>query len=243
VRDGEMAATIGYTSTLRWDARAHVLGGGVLVVAAGAAASVPDVSDPVHIARVFLVCAAALVVGVVSTTPRRAELACTSKVAGGGFVIVVTLGIQFAVMQFGARNTTVLLPSAALMVWGLFITGFWKRWRIWKAPEPDNTTALLVTTAAALLVSIQAAALVTANIRAIASVGHPLWRLEAYYGWHFLDNIPILKVPETLHLAPPITTTSFWCGLVLLAYEVLVVLPVFAAATHVLRKTRARRDA
>jgi hypothetical protein len=229
-------ATLAGMGARRQLPRGHVIGGGAFVVAAALAASVPDVTGTAHLARVFLVCAAALVVGVVSAPPLDTGHACTSKVVGGGFVIAATLVIQLAVLHFGVRNTTVLLPSAALLVWGLLVTGFWKRWRVWKAPEPESGWALLVTTVAALLVSIQAAALVTANIRAVASGGHPLWRLEAYYGWHFLDNVPVLKVPETLHLAQPITTTSFWCGLVLLSYEVLVVLPVLAAAAHVARR-------
>jgi hypothetical protein len=182
--------------------------------------------------RLALVCVIALEVGRRSTTPERAERACTSQVLGGALVIVATAVIQLFIFALGARDQQVLLVSAAVLVWALVITGFWKRWRVWQAPDPERHLALLVTTLAALLVSIQAAAVLTANIHGGAE---SLLTIEGHYAWHLLDSIPALKVPNTLHISDPFTSTSVTCGSVLLAFKVLVVLPVLAAATYLLK--------
>jgi hypothetical protein len=188
--------------------------------------------------RFVLVCGIAGAVGWRSTTPARAERACTGQVLGGALVIAATGAIQLFILALGMRDDQVLLASAGVLVWGVLITGFWKRWHVWSAPDPDHHVALLVTTLAALLVSIQAAALLTANIH--GGPDHSLWTLEAHYGWHLLDSIPALKVPSTLHLSDPFTSASVRCGAVLLAFKVLVILPVLTAATYLLRGARGR---
>jgi hypothetical protein len=218
------------------NSRWQVVASGVATLAVAFAASLADVGSEAQYTRVFAVCLLALALGAVATTPQMAERACTRQVLGGVFVILATAGIQSVIIAFGMHNSTVLLPSAAVLVWGLLITGFWKRWRVWQAPEAQGRSALIVTTVAALMVSTQAAALLTANIQAVADAGPPLWTLEAHFGWHFLDNIPLLKVTETLRLSDPLTTKSFSCGVVLLAYQMLVVLPILGAVAHVLQR-------
>jgi hypothetical protein len=50
-----------------------------------------------------------------------------------------------------------------------------------------------------------------------------------FYGWHFLDALPLLKVNETLHWEKPLTYDSAWVGLLLLGFKVTVIVPVIAA--------------
>jgi hypothetical protein len=55
--------------------------------------------------------------------------------------------------------------------------------------------------------------------------------LSDFFLWHFLDAVPLLKIPETLKWGVPLTYTSGTVGLIVLVFKVVVILPVIGAFT------------
>jgi len=53
--------------------------------------------------------------------------------------------------------------------------------------------------------------------------------LQDFFLWHFLDAIPVLRVPETLLFKAPYAYTKGSIGWIVLAFKVSVVAPVIAA--------------
>jgi hypothetical protein len=59
-----------------------------------------------------------------------------------------------------------------------------------------------------------------------------------YYFWNFLDAIPALDVPETLHWARPAEFTDRLSGVLLLAYKLLAILPLVGILQAILSRAR-----
>jgi hypothetical protein len=55
--------------------------------------------------------------------------------------------------------------------------------------------------------------------------------LSDFFLWHFLDAVPLLKIPERLKWDVPLTYTSGTVGLIVLMFKVVVILPVIGAFT------------
>jgi len=53
-------------------------------------------------------------------------------------------------------------------------------------------------------------------------------RVVAFYCWHFLDLVPLIDVPQTLHWSRPLTYPDWRIGLLVLGFELTGVLPVIA---------------
>lgn len=52
--------------------------------------------------------------------------------------------------------------------------------------------------------------------------------IATFYAWHFLEAVPVLKIPETLRWAPPLMYTDSQTGVLVLTYKIAVILPVIA---------------
>jgi hypothetical protein len=61
---------------------------------------------------------------------------------------------------------------------------------------------------------------------------------EEYYIFHLLDEVPLLKIPETLDWEQPATFTDDASRALLLSYRILVILPVIRVAAELLRRER-----
>ncbi len=53
-------------------------------------------------------------------------------------------------------------------------------------------------------------------------------RIAAFYLWHFLDLVPLVNIPATLRWREPLSYTQSSIGALLLAFELIAVLPVIA---------------
>jgi hypothetical protein len=52
--------------------------------------------------------------------------------------------------------------------------------------------------------------------------------IATFYAWHFLEAVPVLKIPETLRWAQPLMYTDSQTGVLVLTYKIAVILPVIA---------------
>lgn len=57
------------------------------------------------------------------------------------------------------------------------------------------------------------------------------WRLQDLYLWHFMSSIPSLKIPETLLWQEPFRYKDHISGVLLLAFKIIVIVPVIASFT------------
>jgi hypothetical protein len=55
------------------------------------------------------------------------------------------------------------------------------------------------------------------------------WRLQDLYLWHFLNSVPSLQIPETLLWKEPFAYKDHLSGALLLAFKIVVVVPVIAS--------------
>jgi hypothetical protein len=125
---------------------------------------------------------------------------------------------------------------------------YWKYWLV--RPLPSRTTRVLLIELFACFamltsfISILLAALYQAHV--VGAKGN-LNLTSAFQAgnlaclWHFLDLVPVLKVPETLNwkLTHPFTGLS--AGLLMLVYELLVAIPVIAVGTELVGRARGAR--
>jgi hypothetical protein len=57
------------------------------------------------------------------------------------------------------------------------------------------------------------------------------WRLQDLYLWHFMSSVPGLKIPETLLWPEPFRYKDHLSGVLLLAFKIIVIVPVIASFT------------
>lgn len=62
-----------------------------------------------------------------------------------------------------------------------------------------------------------------------------LWSVNAYYLWHLVDALPVLGVTEALHWEQPVIFTDSWSGVLLLAFKVLLLIPMVRILFSALR--------
>lgn len=120
---------------------------------------------------------------------------------------------------------TFLLMTPIVVLAAILITGVWRNWVFWKNSRDDESQLSLLGTLAALVFLTEAFALYTAFDAHFDSVA----AIE-YYLWHLADAIPVLKVPATLNWTPDLEFSSVGAGVRLLAYKILVILPVIKLA-------------
>lgn len=71
-------------------------------------------------------------------------------------------------------------------------------------------------------------------------------RIQDLYLWHFLDSIPGMKIPETLHWQVPFQYEDGLSGFLLLAFKLVVIIPVigsFATWSNIAKGKRSESPA
>jgi hypothetical protein len=64
------------------------------------------------------------------------------------------------------------------------------------------------------------------------------WRLQDLYLWHFMSSVPSLRIPETLLWQEPFSYKDRLSGALLLAFKIIVIVPVIASFTVWVRLSR-----
>jgi hypothetical protein len=65
--------------------------------------------------------------------------------------------------------------------------------------------------------------------------------VEQYYAWYLADALPILELPKTLNWDQPFTLGDHQAGQLLLAYKLLVTLPIPGSIAYLINTPK--RDA
>ncbi|BEP13926.1 hypothetical protein acdb102_22370 [Acidothermaceae bacterium B102] len=147
--------------------------------------------------------------------------------------------VRVGVLPLRLLGVTCLILLAAVC---LGLLG-WVYWRIQLDPH-DRTPYRVAIPASATTVGICTigfAAITTVLIQrgAIATVpadGAPgLLRLETTYAWQLVDSIPFLGVTDALHWTPPVIFSDTAGGAMLLAFKILLLLPLLRVLVAGLR--------
>jgi hypothetical protein len=162
----------------------------------------------------------------------------------------IAIGLLVAVNASLGTWAVEWLPVAALLVlsaWAVRVGSFWQRWLPWL---PRKETAFTV-----LLDACRSLFMLTATFAAVTAVLHAhgwltatppgddqssVWTVLAYYGWSFLDSVPVLEIPKTLNWSLTTTFTDQASGALLLTYKLLVIVPVVGVVVELIQ--RRRRD-
>jgi hypothetical protein len=176
------------------------------------------------------------------------------------FLLIVPVAwILVGRVAFTAQDLTIppsvfeLLVAAVIVALTVFIvlmTGFNERWLPWRPPTGNLLFFRGFETALALLALTEgftAAMLLLSQVGAISiapSIAGPQaatarppdqWSAaESILIWNLLDMLPSVKAPQTLNWTLTYHVTDSLGGLVLLAYKVLVVIPVIGAIRKLL---------
>lgn len=142
----------------------------------------------------------------------------------------------------GLDDWTLLIYIAGATVFVLWLTEFWRRWLFLRTHNDHIVSSIAVNTVGALLMLIMTFSVLTGVLvaKGIVETRPPhmdnlFLRTEAYYLWHLWNVLPGLDTPETLRTYE---TTNAWGGALLFIYNVLVILPVAAALTRIVRRGR-----
>lgn len=73
-----------------------------------------------------------------------------------------------------------------------------------------------------------------------AGVTPGLWRVEAYYLWHLIDAVPLLDAPETVRWEQPVVFSDPWSGGLLLAFKILLLIPLIRVILSGFRLVQSR---
>jgi hypothetical protein len=141
--------------------------------------------------------------------------------------------------------------TVAVIWWVMKKTRLWERWAFWKADRVDSGRALVVSAilALALLTEVFTAAtvlLVTQD--AITTQGGNITdaniyaRTELLYLWQFIDAIPAIDATKTLNWEPPYHLNGIPGGSLLLAFKILVLLPIVGLIVDFIRHPRNKAD-
>ena len=159
-----------------------------------------------------------------------------------------------ASLGFAIVSLALALVPAGLYAW---LQGYWRLWLFWR-PLGVPVRALAAGAFAALICLSQAFASLTMLLadqgalelakafpqaRDTFGMSGTFGQLELYHLWHFADAIPALEVPDTLNWDEPEYFDGLGAGSLLLAYKLLVVLPVLTVLVAVFRRPdRAARE-
>ena len=137
--------------------------------------------------------------------------------------------------------------TAFALWWVMRQSGVWERWAFWKPERVASGRALVVSAilVLALLTEVFTAAtvlLVTQD--AITARGSDItdaniyWRTELLYLWQFVDSVPAIDATTTLNWKPPYDLNGISGGSLLLAFKVLVLLPIVGLIVDFIRHPR-----
>lgn len=161
---------------------------------------------------------------VLETTVTRASLPLTVK--------ILTLVVLFAIMGLALWMVSTSDRRAKLVGklhhWGFF----------WPAAYSASVLYLSIACFTALAYLLHEHGVVTIQSTESATAVQ-FAQLQDFFLWHFLDAIPIFQIPDTILLKNPYVYTEPLLGWILLAFKVLVILPVIAAFTVCFKSTGA----
>jgi hypothetical protein len=169
-----------------------------------------------------------------------------SVACAGGFAAVHLAALRLTEQEKSTQALLVGAGAAALTAVIVAITGFWRRWVFWRRRTDEHVLSAALAGLVALAALIELFAVVTVALDsygAIEPAKHTRPRLglvEQYYAWHLADALPLLEVPKTMNWARPLTYDDHGAGVLLLAYKLLVILPIAALIAALL--DRWRRD-
>jgi hypothetical protein len=182
-------------------------------------------------------------------SPRRSSLAAA-------IVLVTTLG-EFALIHWVATSVP-LVPQCVIL--GFFFLIFCTVAAVLAAGRGREWMLRLFSSFygryAALSILIAAILLMTLLFGSLTFVlqRHDLIHLytpsgakptvdtsSAFYLWHFLDSVPLLEVPRTLHWAVPMKYQD-WAGVLVICYKVAVFVPLVAALIQLWRTTSGTKE-
>lgn len=165
------------------------------------------------------------------------------------FMVIATAVIQTEVLLIGSDDEVSAVVAIWLLVGGLLVTNFWRRWLFWIPREHMSTGAIIAETVGALLITTMAAGVVTATLASNDIVttkeqlgGEPIWQFQAYYTWHLVDSVPGLQLPTTFDVDAPLDATGVPAGILLFTYRILVILPIVGAITQLVQQRRDRPE-
>lgn len=137
--------------------------------------------------------------------------------------------------------------TALALWWVMKRTRLWQRWAFWKPDRIGSGRALVVSAllVLALLTEVfTAVTVVLVTQDAITAQGGNLtdanvyWRTELLYLWQFVDSIPAVDATTTLNWKPPYHLDGISGGSLLLAFKVLVLLPIVGLIVDFIRHPR-----
>jgi hypothetical protein len=167
-------------------------------------------------------------------------------VGAPALALVFLLAVDWSLGTW-AVELVLLACLFVIAAWAVRVGSFWQRWLPWL---PRKETAFTV-----LLDACRSLFMLTAMFAALSAVLHAhgwlttepsgnqeasVWTALAYYGWNFLDSVPVLAVPKTLNWSLATTFTDHASGALLLTYKLLVILPVVGVVLELLQRRNRR---
>jgi hypothetical protein len=156
-----------------------------------------------------------------------------SLLVTGSTEVQVTLVVAMFALAMGAGALVYLLalrPTRGRVL-GLVRSWGWEDLAWW---------AMFVVMMPTVAFAVAAAVLVHHELIASKGPTTDAWlafRTFETFAWNFADAVPVLKVPETLHWKPELELTSMTGGALVLAYKLLLVLPLVQLAAIALTRT------
>jgi hypothetical protein len=143
-------------------------------------------------------------------------------------------------LESTAVNSDNQIWRAVVVGFGLMLGGLgiallaWVYWQIQLDPEDRKPyfIALLSSVATVGICTAAFAGLTTILYQAgaiIADSGSEavsLWTVETYYLWHLVETVPLLGATQILHWDRPVAFTDPWSGALLLAFKILLLIPL-----------------
>ncbi len=188
-----------------------------------------------------------------SVEPRSGRL--PSHIAGGSLryvkkaldrILLIILGVfliafcAFAV-RWGLDQATKLhwLFGLTLSVLIAVLLPFFIRW-LWQQPLSTTNLGkhpiqglvlnliLVVLVAMVAMTAISYILFEAALVHYTSSYPITSGRLLDYYGWHFVDSVPILEIWSIFDVDAPVKGEGLWTGLLVLVFRVLIIAPSIA---------------
>jgi len=163
------------------------------------------------------------------------------------FTAVHAAGVRLEEKDASTSGLVVAACASVLALGVVIATGFWRRWIFWRASRDESVVRAAIANLVALVVLTELFAVVTMAVisRGGIAVADParvrLGIVEQYYVWNLADALPVLELPKTLNWDQPLTLGDHQAGQLLLAYKLLVILPIAGFIAYLINMPK--RDA
>jgi hypothetical protein len=153
-------------------------------------------------------------------------------------------GIRLEEKDGSTSGLLVAAAASTLAVSVIAITGFWRRWIFWRRRSDEPLFSAAVGNLVALAVLTELFAVVTVAVISYGGiatgdrVGLRLGIVEQYYAWNLADALPVLELPKTMNWTRPLAFDDHGAGLLLLAYKLLVILPIAGFVAQLIDQVR-----